>query len=221
MRRYLILVGKELVVEWRRRELIAGGLVLAFLVLLVGNLAWGALGSTAEVAPGVLWVAFVFAAVLTLGRSIHAEHDRGTWDALAVLPVDWGTLFFSKTTANFIVLLLVEAATFVGYGLLFRADLWPLVPALLPSVLLGSLGIVAAGTLLSGVAAHGRNREILLPVLLVPVLFPVLMMTIQATQKVLLGLPWQRTVSELELLAAFDAIFLSIGWLTFEHVVGD
>lgn len=221
MRRYLLLVGKELVVEWRRRELVAGGLVLAFLVLLVGNLAWGELGNTAEVAPGVLWVAFVFAAVLTLGRSVHAEHDRGTWDALAVLPVEWGTIFFAKTTANFIVLAVVEAAAFAGYGILFRTDLWPAVPALAPTVVLGSLGIVAAGTLLSGVAAHGRNREILLPILLVPALFPVLMMTIQATQKVLLGLPWQQTLDELELLAAFDAIFLTIGWLTFDHVVGD
>lgn len=221
MRRFLLLVGKELVVEWRRRELIAGGLVLAFLVLLVGNLAWGDLGRTEDVAPGVLWVAFVFAAVLTLGRSVHAEHDRGTWDALAVLPVEWGTIFFAKTTTNLIVLGFVEVATLAGYGLVFRTDLWPAVPALLPSIALGSLGIVAAGTLLSGVAAHGRNREILLPVLLVPALFPVLMMTIQATQKVLLGLPWQRTVDELELLAAFDAIFLTIGWLTFDHVVGD
>lgn len=221
MRRYALLVGKELVVEWRRRELVAGGLVLAFLVLLVGNLAWGELGNTPEVAPGVLWVAFVFAAVLTLGRSVHAEHDRGTWDALAVLPVEWGTIFFAKTTANLIVLAVVEAAAFAGYGILFRTDLWPAVPALAPTVILGSLGIVAAGTLLSGVAAHGRNREILLPILLVPALFPVLMMTVQATQKVLLGLPWQQTLDELELLAAFDAIFLTIGWLTFDHVVGD
>jgi heme exporter protein B len=190
-------------------------------VLLVGNLAWSGLPDAAVVAPGVLWVAFVFAAILMMGRSVHGEHDRGTWDALAVLPVEWGTIFLAKTLANLVVLFIVEAAALAVYGLLFEQGIGSSVFALLPVLVLGSVGLVAAGTLFAGVAAHGRNREILLPILLIPALFPVLMMAVQATQKVLLGLPWQQTLRELELLVAFDAIFIAVGWLTFEHVVGD
>jgi heme exporter protein B len=216
-----VLVGKELRIEARRRELLSGGLVLAFLVLLVGNLAWGRLQARELVAPGVLWVAVVFAAILLIGRSIQSEHDRGTWDALAAMPVDWSSIFFAKTIANLIVLLVVEAAALAAYALLF-SQAWG--PALAPLALvmgLGSLGLVAAGTLLSAVAAHGRNREILLPVLLIPLLFPLLMMCIQATERLLLGLPVARYASELQLLLAFDAIYLALGWLMFEHVVGD
>ena len=216
-----VLLRKELRVEWRRRELLSGGLVLAFLVLLVGNLAWGDLEPASAAAPGVLWVAVVFAAVLTLGRSVHAEHDRGTWDALAVLPLEWSTIFFAKATANAIVLLLIEAAALAAYALLFGQDVTGMVAGLAPVFALGTIGVVAAGTLLSAVAAHGRNREILLPLLLVPLLLPVLMMAILATQKIFDGQAWQRFVPELELLLAFDAIYLTLGWLMFEHVVGD
>lgn len=207
--------------ELRGRETLFASLVLAFLILLVSHLAWGNLTSHPELAPGVLWVAFVFAGTLGLGRSLHRERDRGTWEALALLPVDWGLIYLAKVATNLLLLLLLQAITIPAYGLLFDHNLLPYLPRLAPLFVLGALGLSAAGTLLAAASAYGHARELLLPVLLLPLLVPLLMMTLQATQKVLAGAPSSLLANETLLLVAFDAIFLAVGWLTFDYLLGE
>lgn len=216
---FLVLLGKELRVEARAREMLAGGLILAFLVLLIGNLAWGDLAPPARVAPGALWVGYVFAGVLAFSRNLHRERDRGTWEALALLPVDLGLVYLAKATANALVLLLIQALSLPLFALLFDYDFVPHLAKLVPLLVLGAVGFSAAGTLTAGIAAHGRSREILLPILLIPLLIPVLMMAVQATEKLLRGFPSSDLVPEHTLLIAFDAIYLAIGWLTFDDVL--
>lgn len=215
------LLGKELRIETRGREMLSGGLLLAFLTLVLGHLAWGQIPDPPLVAPGVLWIAFAFAGTLTLSRSLHREKDRGTWEALALLPVDWGTVFFVKATSNVLVLLFVEAVCLPLYALLFDADLLTPLAKLAPILLLGTIGLSAAGTLLAALSTHARAREILLPILLFPLILPLLMMTLQATEKILRGFPSSALLSEHLLLIAFDAIFLAIGWLTFDYILSE
>jgi heme exporter protein B len=201
--------------------MLAGGLLLAFLTLVIGHLAWGGLPDPRVAAPGVLWTAFAFASTITLSRSLHRERDRGTWEALALLPVDAGQVFLAKALANTIVLALIEAVSLALYAVFFNGDLVGPLPKLVPVLVLGTIGFSAAGTLLAALSSHGRAREILLPILLFPLLLPLLMMTIQATDKILHGLPSSALVSEHVLLAAFDAIYLAIGWLTFDFVLSE
>lgn len=215
------LLAKELRIETRGREMLSGGLLLAFLTLVLGHLAWNQIPDPALVAPGVLWIAFAFAGTLTLSRSLHREKDRGTWEALALLPVDWGTVFLVKATANALALLFIEAVCLPLYALLFDADLLTPLAKLVPILLLGTIGLSAAGTMLAALSSHARAREILLPILLFPLLLPLLMMTLQATEKILRGLPSSALLSEHLLLIAFDAIFLAIGWLTFDYVLSE
>lgn len=221
MNPFWLLVQKELRIESRGREMLSGGLLLSFLILLIGNLAWAEVAQPHRVASGVLWVAFVFSGTLVLSRSLHRERDRGTWEALALLPVDWGTVYLVKVTATFLILLLLEALSLGAYAVLFDFDLLTPLFKLAPILVLGSLGFAAIGVLLAALSSHARTREILLPILLLPLLLPLLMMTIQATEKILGGLPSSDALSEHLLLAAFDAIFLAIGWLTFDYVLSD
>lgn len=221
MTRFAVLLRKELRVESRGREMLAGGLILALLTVVVANLAWGDLRERPAVAAGVLWIAIVFAGTLTLSRSLHRERDQGTWEALALLPVDRGVVYFAKVATNFLVLLLIEALTLPLYSLFFHYDLLTPLPKLVPIFLLGTLGFSAAGTLLAALSSHARAREILLPILLFPLLLPLLMMTLQATERLLSGAPSSALTAEHELLAAFDAIYLAIGWLTFDHILGE
>lgn len=221
MNPFWLLVQKELRIESRGREMLSGGLLLSFLILVIGNLAWAGLGDASRVASGVLWVAIVFSGTLVLSRSLHRERDRGTWEALALLPVDWGTVYLVKVAASLLILLVLEALSLGALALLFDYDLLTPLVKLVPVLVLGTLGFSAIGVILAGLSSHARTREILLPILLLPLLLPLLMMCLQATQKVLGGLPSSEALSEHLLLIAFDAIYLAIGWLTFDYVLSD
>jgi heme exporter protein B len=220
-RPFWILLRRELLIEARSREMFTGGILLVFLTLVLGNLAFARLAEPATTAAGVLWISFAFAGTLTLSRSLHRERDRGTWEALGLLPVDWGTVFLVKVCANVLVLLLIETIALPIYSALFGTDLLVPLLKLVPIFILGTTGLAAAGTLLAALSSHARAREILLPILLFPLLIPVLMMAIQGTEKAILGLPSSDFVAEHVLLLAFDAIFLAIGWLTFDYVLSD
>lgn len=221
MNAFAALLGKELRVEVRSREMVTGGLLLTFLVLVLSHLAWGGAAPAAQIVPGVLWIALAFAGTLSLSRSLHRERDRGTWEALALLPVDRGAIFLAKTVANFLALLLVQAAAIPLLALLFDVDLLTPLGPLVPVLALGALGFSASGTLLAATTSHTRARETLLPILLFPLLVPLLMMAVQATQRVLLGATLGDVAGELQLLLAFDTIFLAIGWLGFDYLLGE
>lgn len=218
---FAILIARELRIEARAREMLTGGLLIALLTLILGHLAWENADQPERVAAGVLWISLTFAGTLTLSRSLHRERDRGTWEGMALLPVDWGTIYFAKAAANTIVLLTIEAILLPLYAVLFNFDVISPLPKLIPVLLLGTIGFCAAGTLLAALSSHGRAREILLPILLLPLLIPLLMMSLQATHKILLGVPSSQLLAEHELLLAFDAIYLAIGWLTFDYVLGE
>ena len=217
-----VLLGRELLSEWRTREAISAALVFALLVLLAFNFAFDLRLETAEaVAPGVLWTTFLFAALLALGRGFARERDRGTLEGLLLAPVDRGALYLSKLLANTLAVLLVEAVSLPLFSALYGVAFdWPRLALV---ALLGALGFCGVGTLFAAMASGTRAREVLLPVLLVPIALPVVIATVRATAAVVGAgreapvddLPW------LNLLAAFDAIFVALSYLVFEHVVAD
>src|SRR5262249_22907048 len=156
------------------------------LVLLIFNFALDLTGDVVRaVAPGVLWVTFIFAGMLTLGRTFARERERGALQGLLLAPLDRGALFLAKLLVNLILLGLVDAAAtpaFVAlYNLTLRAG------PLLAVVLLGTLGFATVGTLFAAVAANTRAREALLPLLLFPVLVPVIIGAVKATGESVAG----------------------------------
>jgi heme exporter protein B len=213
----MALYWKDVVVELRAREVVNASLTFSLLVLVLFNFAFDLrVERAAAVAPGVLWVTFTFAGVLTLGRAFAREQDRGTLEGLLLSPTDRGALYVAKLLANATFMLIVEAVTLPAFVALFNVQFdWALIFVI---VVLGTVGFAGVGTLLAAMAVNSRARELLLPLLLFPLAVPVLLATVKATGQALggpdtEGPPW------LGLLAAFDVIFLTISFLAFEVVV--
>jgi len=211
-------VWKDLAAEWRSRELISVMLVFALLVIFIFNFALELdAQARATVTSGVLWVTFTFAGTLGLNRSMAVEKDRGCLDGLLLAPVDRTAIYFGKTLANFIFMLLVALIVLPLYSIFYNQNLF--IPGLLLVIFLGSLGYVAVGTILASMAVQARTRDILLPILLFPVIIPVLVAAVKASSGFLEGSALADIQSWLSLLVAYDVIFGAVSFMVFDYVV--
>jgi heme exporter protein B len=160
-------------------------------------------------------VAFVFASLLGLGRTIAAEREKGLMDRLLLCPVDRKAIYLAKLLGNLLFIGVVELVALPVFAALFNVPLFA--GSLLPIVLLGTLGIASVGTLFSAIASATQARELLLPLLIFPLIVPVVIGAVRATGALMVPAanepPW------LGLITAFDVIFLSISMLTFEFVI--
>lgn len=219
LRKAVAIAGKDLLTEWRGKEIITATLVFSLLAIVIFNFAFELQRvDLAVVAPGILWVAFTFAGTLGLNRSFAVEKDRGSLAGLMLAPVDRSAIYLGKAAANVVLMLLTEAVLLPLFGVLFNMSMVRVL-SIVPIVALGTVGFVAVGTLLAAVAMHTRAREVMLPVLLFPMLMPVIIVAVQATGRILLGDGLGEMVSELAVLLAYDAILFVVAWLSFEFVV--
>ena len=214
------MVWKDLVLEARSRELVVSVAVFGLLLVVIFNFALRpAPGQAAALAPGILWVSFAFAATLAMNRGFVRELEAGALEGLLVSPVSRDAIFLAKAAAGFIFMLLVEAALLPAYAALlgFSALSWPLAAA----ILLATLGFAVIGTLFSALAAQTRSREILLPVLFFPVITPLIIAAVGASNTALGGENAGGLVRWLGLMAVFDAVFLVICPWIFSVIVED
>jgi len=212
----LTILWKDVRYELRSKQMWTGMGLFALLVLVIFNFTFDLrVDNVAAIAPGALWVAFVFASLLGLGRTIAAEREIGSMDRLLLCPVDRKAIYLAKLLGNMLFIGVVEIVALPIFAALFNVPLF--VGALLPIVLLSTLGIAAVGTLFSAMAAATRARELLLPILVFPLIVPIVIGAVRATGTLLAPAvnepPW------LGLIAAFDVIFLTVSMLTFEYVV--
>jgi heme exporter protein B len=145
------------------------------------------------------------------------EKDRGCLDGLLLAPVDRSAIYFGKALGNLIFMLIVEAIVLPVYSVLYNINLFQ--PALLVVILLGSVGFVAVGTLLSAMAVQTRTRDVLLPILLFPVVLPVLIPAVKASVGFLQDYGMERIRPWLNLLIAYDMIFIAVAFMLFDYVV--
>ncbi len=212
------IVWKDLAAEVRSRELLSAMLVFALLVILIFNFALELdAAARASVTSGVLWVTFAFAGTLGLNRSMAVEKDRGCLDGLLLAPVDRSAIYFGKAIGNLVFMLVVEIIVLPVYSVLYNTNLFQ--PGLIGVILLGSIGYIVVGTLLSSMAVQTRTRDILLPILLFPVVLPILIAAVKASAGFLNGDQMVDIWPYLNLLIAYDAIFTAIAWMVFDFVV--
>lgn len=217
-RQVMLIVGKDLRCELRTRQTWTAMGMFALLVLVVFNFAFDLrVANAAAVAPGVLWVAFVFASILGLGRTITAERDHGAMDRLLLCPVDRKAVYLAKVLGNVCFIGAVEVVAVPIFAIIYNVPI--LSGALIPIVALGTVGIAGIGTLFAAMAENARAREVLLPVLLFPLLVPVVIAAVRATSALIAPIPGD--APWLGLIAAFDVIFITLSTLAFEHVVED
>lgn len=214
----MAIVGKDILFEVRTKEVLSSVLVFALLVIFIFNFAFEP-GSAAinEVAPGILWVAIAFAAVLSLGRAMVVEQDRGCLEGLMLAPVDRSAIYVGKTVASLIFVLIIEAVAYPVFAILFNLPL--LVVGMAPIMVLGTIGLVVVGTLFSTIAASTKAREVLLPILFFPVVVPVVIAAVKATGLLIVGGDGSEMQSWVSLLVLFDVIFATVSFLCFEYIL--
>jgi heme exporter protein B len=211
-------VWKDLRAEFRSRELFSAMLVFSLLIILIFNFALELDVKTRQsVTAGVLWSTFAFAGTLGLNRSMAIEKDRGCLDGLLLAPVDRSAIYFGKVISNLVFMLIVEVIVLPVYSVLYSVNLFQ--PGLLLVILLGSIGYVGVGTLLSAMSVQTRTRDILLPILLFPVVIPVLLAAVKASSGFLSGAEWTDVMVPINLLIAYDVIFIAVAFMVFDSVV--
>jgi heme exporter protein B len=215
-----LLLKKDLLIELRRRESLLTMFFFGTLLLFVFHFSFDLVPErVAEMAPALLWLAFLFTGTLGLAQLFEAERGNHCLEALLLSPMDRGALFLAKTAFNFILMFLVEIVVIPLFWILFNLRSWDVIPYLFFVTLLGTVGFCVLGTLLSAVTLKARARELLLPLVLFPLMIPVILGTIRCMETILrvgeLGdaLPWLR------LLIGFDVIFLTVGVLIFDWVI--
>ena len=212
------IVVKDVAAEWHTREMISAMLVFAVLALLVFSFALDLRGATARAAaPGVLWATVAFAGTLGLSRSLVREQQTGCIDGLLLAPVDRTAIFFGKAMGNLIFIVIVEVILLPLFAGLFNVPL--LRPDVVLVTLLGTVGYAAVGTLLAAIAVNTRAREVLLPVLLLPLAFPVLIAAVQTTGALLEGGTLAEAGGWIRLIVVYDLVILAVATLTFGYVL--
>lgn len=213
------ILGKELLIEWRTRSMVLAMSAFGILVLFVFHFAFPPeRRDLIGVAPGVLWVSFLFANLLGLTRTMAREREQGCLEAQLIAPVDRMALFVGKATANLLMLLTVEVLMIGAFALFFGLALGPVLPELAAVVLLGSVGLVSLGTLLSAMAVETAMAEILLTLMMTPLVLPVIIGAVKATGALLLGDAAQ-WVFWMKLMGGADAVYIILATSLFGQVV--
>jgi heme exporter protein B len=219
-RKVWAIVVKDVVAEFHTRETVGAMFVFSLLALVTFSISLDLRGDLARAAaPGVLWATVAFAGMLGLSRSLAREQQSGCLDGLLLAPVDRSVIFFGKALGNLTFMLVVEIVLLPLSAALFDVPL--LCPEILMVTALGTVGYAAAGTLLAAMAVNTRAREVMLPILLLPLVIPVLIAAVQATGRLVEGGALAEVGGWLRLLVAYDLMVVAVSMLTFGYVVGE
>lgn len=206
LRDVVALARKDLLLELRGRDTLPA--MVLFVVAMLVAFRFALPAEQEGAAEGLLWVAIVFTALLGLTRAFVPEREQGVLDALVLAPCDRSAIWLAKAVSVFAFLVLVEAIALPAFWIFFTPLGWAPVVA----VLLANAGICAVGVLLSAMAVAGRARELLMPLLFLPLAIPIVVGGVGAT-----------VVDEpgryLGFLVLYDAVFAILAWATFEYVV--
>ena len=217
VRRTWAVVWTDVLVERRSKETVNAVVFFSVLLLFVFEFT---LGGDRErlltLLPGLLWLGVLLAGLLGLGRSFVLERENDCWEALLLTPGDKGAVYLGKLVGNLLLMALVETVVLALFTLFMNVDIGRAMPGLLAVLALGTLGIAAVGTLFGAMTAHVRARELLFPVLLLPVLVPVLLAIVKSTEALLGGESLGAVSHWLQLLVAADVIYVVAGLLTFD-----
>jgi heme exporter protein B len=220
MRKIWSIFRKDLLIEFRTKDSLTSMLFFGIVVLVIFNFSLGSLHDTIRAAvPGILWVAFAFSGTLGLNRLFAAEKENGCLQGLLMIPADRGVIYLGKMLASFFFMLIAEAVIFIVGLVLFNLTVWAEIPYLVLVFVVGTLGFTAVGTLLSAISVNTKLREVLLPLMLFPVILPILINAVEATDVILNSSDDAGLKLPLTIMSAFTIIFGTISYLLFERVL--
>jgi heme exporter protein B len=200
------LARKDLLLELRGRDTLPA--MALFVVAMLVAFRFALSGDDPDAAAGLLWLAILFTALLGLGRAFVPEREQGVLDALVLAPCDRSAIWLGKLLATLAFLVLVELIALPAFALFFGG----IDATTVAAVALADVGICAVGTLLAAIAVAGRARELLLPLLFLPLALPIVVGGVGATIV-------DDAAPYLGFLGLYDAVFAILAWATFEYVV--
>jgi heme exporter protein B len=216
----LAIAGKDARAELRGRPIAGSTLFFATLVLLLCGFALGPdARRLADAAPGLLWLAVVFGSLLIVARLHQLEAEDGALELLARYPVERHAIYVGKLLAGVGAVAALSAILLPVVGILYAIDLAPSWPALALTVVLGSIGLGAVGTFYAGVTVRMQAREVMLPLLMLPVIAPLLLACVKATAAAVGGNPLGDLAAWLQLLLVFDVVMVVAGAATYGHLL--
>ena len=217
------ILAKDLLLEWRTKESVPAMALFTLTTYVLFHFGLDRDSLDGELAAGVLWVTLLLAAVIGVTRLFAAEREQGGIDGLLLAPVDRTALFLAKATALFLYLVALELVAVPAFAiLLLGPGLGQALPELLLVLLVADLGIAAVGALTAALAAETRVRELIVPLLLLPLLVPLLISAARASEPLMRVSPSTEDLGRwLGLLSLYDVVFLLLAVAVFDYLLED
>ncbi len=215
------ILRKDLRLELRTKESLTATVIFTTTTFVLFHFGTGRDALEGQLAAGVFWVTLLFAAVLAINRLLHTEYEQGGFEALLLAPIDRNAILIAKASMLFVVLSVLEAIALPIYTLLLlRHDPVGALAQLIPVMLLANLGIAVVGTLVAGIASSTRARELLVPLLSLPLMVPLLIGAARATGQLLAANPGAAVLGRwIALMALYDAVFLLLAYAVFDFLL--
>jgi heme exporter protein B len=223
LRAVAAIARKDLLVELRTKESVPAMALFAVTTFVIFHFGLDRDRLEGELASGVLWVTLLFAAILGINRLFVAEREQGGFDGILMAPIERTSLLLAKAGALMVYLVALELIALPVFALFFIEEgFWEAVPRLAAVILLADLGLAFVGAMLASIAVHTRARDLLLPILLLPLTVPVMIGAAAAT-KPLLSVPLETAgVGKwLAVLALYDLVFGLLAYAVFDFLMED
>jgi heme exporter protein B len=220
LKRILLVLRKDLRLEWRRRARLFSVLLFGLVVLLMFSFAIRETDTLGKASGGLLVLALLLSSTLALNESFRSELEDRALEGLLLLPIGATALFYGKALANTILLFLLGPLLLPIALVLYDVELAPArVPALLGVLLLAAAGLAAPGTLYAGMTARMTSQDVLQPILLFPLVTPLLLGSVKSLTLLIAGDPMSELSSWVTVLVAFDVIYWVLCGVLFPFVV--
>ncbi len=213
------IVKKDVLMEMRTKEVVNASLVFAILLVIVFSFIMEP-GSEVEkkIAGGIFWMAVTFAGILGLNKTMMSELEGGNFEALMLAPVDKSAIFFGKVISNMLVLILLEIILIPLFLVFYSINIVSH-PLMIAVIFLATYGYALVGTLFSMISVRTNSREIMLPLLLLPIMIPILIAAILSTNIFISGSDIAYSYNWIKLTAVFDIIFTAVIFGIFSAII--
>ena len=212
------MVWKDIVAEVRNKDIVTSILTFAILILVIFNFALRLTPQTIlSLAPGILWITFIFSGILGLTRLFVLEQENDTINGILLSPVSRENIYLSKVISTFIFISASELIIIPLFSVLFNVPLFDFL--IFGVILLTTIGFSSIGTFFSAIATNTKSREIMMPMLFVPIVVPIIIAAVISTGTLLEGGGWNDISKWVQLIVVFDILSLVFSMLAFEQTL--
>jgi heme exporter protein B len=212
------LLWKDLLLEWRNKDAFIAMVAFTLLVFLLFSFAVDSIPRLLkEIAPGAMWITYLFAGVIGFNRLAFSEKENAAFSAVLLSPIDHSLIYLAKTFVSLILIFAVELISLPVLAFFFNIDFWKELLPLLLVLLTGSIGLAATGTLFSTMLVNIRMKDLLMPLLTFPLLTPLLIAAVSLTKSILNGNGFSG--QWLQMMLTYDLLMLTAGFLLFTYLL--